>query len=310
MKVKFGFENLDANESALFLRQAEYIMAQTYDVVYPQYTALQYLPISGEGGAGIREITYRQFDSTGVAKIVNNFATDFPRVDVKGKEFTQKVRGVGDSYGYNNQEISEAQTANLPLDAMRARNAREIIVRKLNKIGWFGDAQSGLRGLLSHPSITKAAATTGTWSSATTTQILKDVNDAIQGPYILSKGVETVDTCLIGHTKYSLLATTPYSTLNPATLLSILKEANPGVLFAPVFELTGLAINPRTLAAGPVDAIVTFRRDASKIWFALPLDFTQWQPAWDGSEWTIKCYARTGGVICPYPLSARITDGI
>ncbi len=310
MKIKTGQRRLDANESPLFLRAAEYVMAQTYDVVYPQYTALQYIPVSHEGGAA-DTIVYRQFDEVSIAKIINNFATDFPRVDVRGHEFRQAVKDIGNAYGWNVQEIRRALYEGVPLDAMRARIAREAHVRLWNRIAWLGNAEAGLQGILNHPSVTKAQAVTGSWVIGTTANdlILKDVNTAIQGPYILTKGVETVDTCLMPLDKYSALATTPYSATVPTFLLEILQKGNPGVLFAPVLEMA-MTTNPRTGAVAATNVILTFRRDPSKVWFSLPQDFEQMEPDKEGMEYVIPCHSRTAGVITPYPLSIRVTDGI
>lgn len=311
MKIKTGQRRLDANESPLFLRAAEYVMGQTYDVVYAQYTAMQYIPVSHEGGAA-DTIIYRQFDEVSVAKIINNYATDFPRVDVKGKEFRQAVKDVGNSYGWNVMEIRRALYEGLPLDAMRAKVAREAHVRLWNRIAWKGDTEAGLQGILYHPNVTKAAAVTGSWSAGVTANdlILKDVNTAIQGPYILTKGVEQVDTCLLPLDKYSLLATTPYSAQVPTFLLEILQKGNPGVLFAPVLEMGALPTNPRTGATASTNVILTFRRDQSKVWLAIPQDFEQMEPDKEGMEYVIACHSRIAGIITPYPLSIRVTDGI
>ena len=36
-----------------------------------------------------------------MAAIINNYATDLPRVDVKGESHTAHIKSIGDSYGYN-----------------------------------------------------------------------------------------------------------------------------------------------------------------------------------------------------------------
>jgi hypothetical protein len=308
MKHKTG--RLDASETPMFLRMAEHIMAQTYDVQYPMYKALQLIPISGEGGPGANTITYRQFDSKGIAMVVNNYATDFPNVEVTGLEFSQAVKSVGNSYVYNVQEIRTADMAGIPLDAMRARAARDAMTQKLNKLAWFGEAASGLKGLVYHPNVTKAAATTGNWAAATNDQILADVNNAIQGPNTLTKGVEMVDTVLLSNAKYAKLATTPYSTTVPTFLLDILKAGNPGVLFERVAELADLPTNPRTGATATTQVMITYRRDPMKLFFSMPLSFEQMPPEANGMNWTILCHARTAGIIIPYPLSVQVTDGI
>lgn len=307
---KFKTGRLDASETPLFLRQAEYIMAQTYDIEYPMYKALQLIPISSEGGPGANTITYRQFNSKGIAKVVNNYATDFPNVEVTGLEFSQPVKSVGNSYSYNVQEIRTADMAGIPLDAMRARAARDAMTQKLNKLAWFGESESGLKGLIYHPNVTKSAATTGGWTTATTAQILADVNNAIQGPNTLTKGVEMVDTVLLSNAKYAILATTPYSTTVPTFLLQILKEGNPGVMFERVAELADLPTNPRTGATATTQVMITYRRDPMKLMFSMPQSFEQFPPQEVGLNWTVFCHARTAGIIIPYPLSVQVTDGI
>ena len=99
--------NIDAQESVFFDRELEYIKSQSYDVKFPQLKAKTLIPVSTEAGPGASTITYRAYEGYGVAKIIASYADDLPRADVGGKEFTSNVRSLGDSYGYNVQEIRE-----------------------------------------------------------------------------------------------------------------------------------------------------------------------------------------------------------
>jgi hypothetical protein len=301
---------LDANESALFLRSAEHIMAQTYDVEYPENRALMYIPVNSEAGPGAEVITYRQFDSVGMALVVNSYAKDFPRVDVRGKEFSQKVHSLGNSYGYNVQEIRRADMEGVPLDAMRGASAKEAHMQKQNRIAMFGDNDTGMKGLIYHPNVTKSAAVTGTWSSASSDQILGDVQELINAVRVLTKDVEYIDTVLLPLASYSKLATKPYSTTVPTFLLTILKEGNPGVSFYGMHELGALAVNPRTGGAGPVNAMIGYRRDPRKLFLATPVPFEQFAPQAENMDWTIPCHSRFAGLIVPKPLSIHVVDGI
>ena len=94
-------QRLDADESVFFARELEHVKAQSYDVQYPELTATKNIPVSSEAGPGAETITYQQYDSVGFAKIISNYATDLPRVDLKGKEFTAKVKSIGASYPAN-----------------------------------------------------------------------------------------------------------------------------------------------------------------------------------------------------------------
>ena len=125
---------LDANESAFFKRQIEYIKAKTYDVKYKDLKAFTLIPISNESPSGATEITWRQFAGVGFAKIISDYANDFPRVDVYGVETTTKVRGIGASYGYSVVEIRRAQMANIPLDQKKANMTRRAIEQVINQL--------------------------------------------------------------------------------------------------------------------------------------------------------------------------------
>ena len=48
--------NLDANESAFFARQLEYIKPKTYDILYPEYKAFRLMAVSTEAGPGAQVI--------------------------------------------------------------------------------------------------------------------------------------------------------------------------------------------------------------------------------------------------------------
>ena len=76
-----------------------YIKSQTYDRLYPEFTALTLFPVTHEVPEGAETVTYYSYDKTGMAKIISNYATDLPRVDVKGEPTTVPVKSIGDSYG-------------------------------------------------------------------------------------------------------------------------------------------------------------------------------------------------------------------
>ena len=84
-----------------------------------------------------------------MAKIISNYATDLPRADVKGKPTTAIIKSLGDSYGYSIQEMRASAMAGKSLDARKAESARYQIDYLNNKIAWNGDAETGLRGVLS-----------------------------------------------------------------------------------------------------------------------------------------------------------------
>ena len=64
--------------SVFFARELDHVKAQSYDVEYPELTALHLLPQTSEADPGAETITYYTYDKTGLAKIIDNYSTDRP----------------------------------------------------------------------------------------------------------------------------------------------------------------------------------------------------------------------------------------
>ena len=118
---------LDANESAFFKRALEAVKSRTYDVKRKTLKATTLIPVETDAPNGADVITYRSFDAVGVAKIISDYAKDFPRADVYGKEEMVKIFSLGSSYGYSIKEIRRAQMAGTNLDQKRAMAAKRAI---------------------------------------------------------------------------------------------------------------------------------------------------------------------------------------
>lgn len=303
--------NLDANESIFFARELEAIKARSYDQKYPTLQARTLFPVSYDAGTGAESITYRQFDSVGVMKIIANYADDLPRSDVKGKEFTSPVRGLGGSYGYNVQEIRNAMKAGRPLEQRKANAVRMSNEQMLNRIAWYADGTAtwgGLYGILYNANTSKSAAVTGTWSGATADQIIGDVNALINNVLSNTKGVESVDTVVLPVTQYTLIASTPRSTTSDTTILEFLRRVHPGVTFGYANELASIT-NPRT-GSGTVNVMIAYRKDPDHLTMEIPQEYEQFPAQERNLEFVVPCHSRCGGVIIYYPLSVHIVDGI
>ncbi len=92
MHNSYGSLRLDAASSVFFEREVEYVKARTYDIKFPLLKARTLIPVSFEVPNTAEVTTYQQFENTGKAKIIGNYAGDLPRADVKGAEFSNRVR--------------------------------------------------------------------------------------------------------------------------------------------------------------------------------------------------------------------------
>ena len=172
--------------SVFFARELDYVKSQSYDVEYPELTALSLFPMSSEVDPGAETVTYYSYDKVGLAKIISNYATDLPRADVKGKPTTAIIKSLGASYGYSIQEMRASAMAGKSLDTRKAESARYQIDYLNNKIAWCGDEETGLRGVLSKDTdvplyvLANGAKGSTKWSEKTEDEILADINGMLK----------------------------------------------------------------------------------------------------------------------------------
>lgn len=307
---KNKYVSLDADESIFFSRELEAVKSRSYDVEYPELKARRLIPVDTEANAGARSIVYQQYDQVGMAKIIANYADDAPRADVKGKEFTVAVKDLGASYGYNLKEVRAARMAGKPLEQRRANAARRAVLQKENNIAFFGDAETGLRGLLNHPNILEytlpndGSGSSKLWSSKTADQILRDMNNTANNIVEQTKGVETPDTLLLPVNQYTFIASTPRSSTSDTTILEYFLRNNPFINNVEwVNELD-------SAGAGGVDRMVAYKRSPDKVTLDVPSDFEQLPPQERNFEFVVPCTSSLAGVILYYPLSVCFADGL
>lgn len=301
---------MDANENAFFNRQLEHIKAKTYDTKYKNLKAVGLIPVSNEAPAGADFITFRSFTAVGMAKIIADYAKDFPRVDVYGTEQSVKIRSIGDSYGYSIKEIRRAAMAGTNLDQKRAQFARRAIDELVDSIAWNGDSNSGLNGLINYPGITSATipndgtGSSKTWATKTPDQIVRDVTAMINAVWIPTNGREVPDTILLPMAQYNLIATKRMADGSDVTILKYLMSNLPYInTIEWLPELAGAGANG-------ADRAIIYVRDAEHLTLEVPQPFEQFPAELEGMEYTIACHAETAGVVVYYPQSVAYADGI
>jgi len=296
---------LDANETVLFARQLEHIEQKLYAVQYPQGHAIELVPLKTDIHPGAASYTYRAIDIAGEARRVTNWGTDFPRIDLTGKEITHKLQNYGVSFGYDLQQLRASQFANFQLETNLNEGARTIVMRKLDHNLWFGDTEIGVRGLANSTLVSPTAVITGTWTGATAVQIRDDVQKLINAPSSASKGVEQTTAVVLPHSRYLILATKFFGAEAPGTtVLDMLKKANPGVSFHSSYQLE-LAD-----AEGDGPRAIAYANDPTKLMGLVPVEFEVLPAVDQGGQFEVKVMGRFGGVATPYPGAIAYMDVI
>lgn len=312
---QFHFDGVES-ATIFFARELDQVKAKAYDKQYPELSALTYFPITSEVNEGAETVTYYNYDITGTAEIINNYATDLPRVDIKGESHTANIKGVGDSYGYNVQEMRAARMTGKPLDARKGSAARRASDYAINKIAFAGDKENNLIGIFSEendiPHYTLSTVTVDgvehtEWNYKTPDQILEDINGMQKFISKITKNIEKPDTLALPAYIYMELATRRIPDTD-TTILSFIKEHAPYLKnFESMAELQedALDVNP----TGQNVAFL-YTKDKEKFSLEIPLMFYQHPLQVKNLETEVACEARTAGLIIYFPFSMLLAYGV
>lgn len=325
------FDSAD-DASVFFARELDHVKAQSYDVEYPELTALSLFPQTSEADEGAETITYYTYDNVGLAKVLDNYSTDLPRADVIGKPSYATIKSIGDSYGYSAQEMRASRLAGKSLDARKGESARYQVDNLINRIAWAGDKGSGLMGVLSDGQniplyLVAAGGTTGKtkWTEKSADEILDDVNGMAKQVAKVTKNVERPDTLCVPADVYMDISTrripdtsttvlkfvldhAPYikEVISTAELDADSPETNPYAVTGVSYSIDG---NSYTTTEG-VGVAFLFKNDVRKLALENPMPFRQYPIQVRNLDTVIPCEARTAGVIVYYPLSCLIAVGV
>lgn len=309
------FDSAD-DASIFFARELDYIKTKSYDKLYPEFTALKALPVTHEVPEGAESFTYYSYEKTGMAKIIENYSTDLPRADVKGKPTTGFVKSIGASYGYSVQEMRASRMAGKSLDTRKAEAARYAVDSKVNKIAFMGDPDNNLVGLLTtgnniplYTLSTAAAKSSTLFADKTAEEILNDINGMFAYQSKTTKNVEHGDTLLIPASVYIDLSTRQIPNTG-YTVLKFLKENAPylkDIIPAPELEADSTDTNP--YASQSKSAMILYTNNPEKMCLEIPMSYYQYPLQNRGLEVIVPCEERVGGLVLYYPLSALIATG-
>lgn len=316
---RYELPRLDAAENYFFSRELERISKRLHKVAYAEGMTRKLLPVNNEIAPYETSFTWRLWDQFGKAKRQADDGADVPRVGVKGSENNQAFMVYALGFDYTEDEIRAAAALGRPLASDKAMACRDGIERQLNDVAADGDSDASLKGFLGLASTetktpsTKAsgAAVGGTsWLDssgnlvATAAEIIDDVGSALRQIFVNSKEIEKATRVVLPTAHFAAIEQTPRATGTDTTILTFLKNANPGVEFMSWERLTlggGSGTNARMICYNP---------SPEKLELLLPIEFEQQAPQLENYRFKVNCRMKTGGVIAYRPKSILFADGI
>jgi len=303
---------LDAAGSIFFKKELEFVKQKAYNVLYPELSYDKAFSVNSDTNVGATSITFKTYDKRGVAKIIDGYAGDLPRVDVDGVETTVPVKPLGAAFGYTVFEIQSAQMAGVSIDQMRSQAARRAVEEKINKIVWAGDAATGLYGLFTYPNIPSGNAPNGAsgdpeWDTKTPLEIRDDINLMFRTVKTTTKSVEKPNKLALTPKNYAIVTETAISADNSTTIAQWFVKNSPYIKsiddFIEVPELEGAGTSG-------VDVSVVYDNSPDKVQVELPQDVFFHEVEKRNLEYITNVTAKTGGLNVYYPMSMYILEKV
>lgn len=296
----------DASETMVFARQLETVSNKMYAKAYPSLKGRSFVPMSADGGNASEYKVYRIWDGYTMAKIVANYATDFPLVTASATEVLLKYFSVGNAYGYSVQDMRAAAKANVPLEIRLAEEARRGHELALDDAIAVGVPSVKTYGLLNHPSIPLLTAPNGTWATATGEQMLDDMNSMITQMEVTSLEIDSPNTMLFSTAAFRKISTKLLSASNASgmTVLQAFQAQNPGVFVGSWTKLN------TANAAGTNGRAVVYKRSDEVMQFEIGQEFEVFPGQQTALMITFPCLSRIGGLALFRPLGASYFDNV
>jgi hypothetical protein len=318
-----SFNDAQQAQFGFVVNQALTINAQVYATRFPDLDFGRLVFVDTSAPEWTPGIVSFMSSTVGAADWYSGAAKDVPRADVTMDKSQVGIHMAAIGYGYNSEEVGQAQLLGINLGTNKAEAARRAYTEFMWNLTLTGNADKGLKGLGNQTGVTIGTAPadgTGsvtTWfdgsgaATKTPAQIIRDINNVLTGVFTGSLTVEMADTLLLPYSTISYLSATPMSSTNSETIMAYILRNN---IYT---QMTGQQLTIRgvlgldTAGSGGTKRMVAYanRQDVVKLHLPMPHRFL---PVYqDGpTSFQIPGIFRTGGVEVLRAGAFRYLDGI
>lgn len=323
MNAMTNFTDAQQAQFGFVVNQAYAINTQVYATKFPDLDFGRLVYVDSSAPEWVPGIITFMSSSFGKADWFSGGAKDVRKADVTLDKSEVRVHMAAVGYGYDSEEVGQAQLLGMNLGNAKAEAARRAYTEFMWNVTLTGDTTKGLLGLANQSGVTTGNAPadgTGsvtTWfdgsgnATKTPTQIIRDVNNVLTGIFTGSLTVEMADTLLLPYSTISYLGATPVSSTNSETLLSFILRTNIYTM------MTGQQLTIRgvlgldTAGASSTKRMVAYRNAQDVVKLHLPMPHRFLPVYQDGPmNFQVPGVFRTGGVEVLRTGAFRYLDGI
>lgn len=297
---------LDSIGTAAFARQFEFIEQEITRTEFSPLKAEEFIPYDTTPPAGTKSVTHRTVTQTGNAGFVDHYADDLPHADIYAEEFEVKVETLGVAYFWSVGDVQRAAIdPTIRLDAERKQSAIDAMRRKHDQVASIGSLKHGRQGFLNSDLVPIVVATTGNFESATTAQIVADIQKLWTSIATVTLDVEHPDTLLLDTATHTHLASMPYSASHPElTVLRWLEKNLDGL------KTIGRWERLSTMGVGSTRRMVAYRKGKDVAKYVAPELFAEEPPQRKNLKFVTPCHAATAFTDVRKPLAVAYMDGV
>jgi len=309
---------IDAQAALTYLQnQATHIETEVEKIEYPEVQYPDLIPVDFSAPEWTKTVTYYSSDVVGKADWFHANARDVPRADVDRQKYETTVEMAAIGYGYNLEELSQAQLAGVALTTDKADAAKQAYEFFTDEIALRGNSDKNFFGLLDYPGITAVlaaqnqAGTSTQWRNKSADEILRDFNDNLTAVWVASGMTGMPDTVLLPPEDFAYLATTRLHPQGDDTILDWIAKKN----LVTARSRQALTIEPvrglETAGQGGSGRMVIYRKDPKVLKMHVPMRHRFLDPMRTGPLiYEVPGIFRLGGLDVKRPVYIRYVDGI
>lgn len=291
------------SQGVFFQRQIEVVLPEILRAPRAPMDGMANIPIGTSLPAGAESWVQRIYTDHGVAKLIANWATDFPTVELQATEERMGFAQYGIAAEWTVMDLLRAQLANVSIDAEKMRMAVQFIDERFEETIWTGEASKGLKGIFAEPNIPRVTSAS-TYIGMAADTLLANLNSRVNAIVSLTKGRVSgkVFSVMVDLDLYGYMSTTPRSSTSDTTILDYWLRTSPYVReVIPTWRCKGSG-------TGGTNTVFIYQKNPSKIRFEVNATPRPLPVEVSGGTVEMKFWGSSGGLYVPYPLECCIIE--
>lgn len=299
----------DAGETAVFVRELDYLQAGAVEAKFPEFVGAALVPIVGNAiPAGAKSHTYRELTGYGEAELLENMTPeDFPTVDVTGAEQTGKFRSFGAKYHVSLEHLRAKPSLSVDIEDQKGKLARKVMESKLDRLIFTG--APGIFTGIASDAFSQDDTSADDWETGNADNDIAAVRatfERVIGNQFLATSGLFPDLDFIVSSKMWL----KMNKFLPASMVGGVGTTLASFLLREVRGVRSITHAARLNGAGASgkDRLLAFPRDPEVLDALVPIRFSQTAPQLNGMVFTTYCEGKYGGIRVRHPKAIRRVD--